>query len=31
MEPEETKTKSGLLKDDEKLGGIVLGGLILAR
>jgi len=30
MESEETRTKSGLLKDDEKLGGMV-GGLTLAR
>ena len=31
MESEETKTKSGLLKNDEKLGGMVLGGLTLAK
>jgi len=31
MESEETKTKSGLLKDDQKLGGMVLGGLTLVR
>ena len=31
MQSLEIKTRSGLLKDDEKLDGTVLGGLLLAR